>query len=451
MAIADKLTKLETDISNAYDTIETKGGTLPTDKNTNNLSTAIDSIPTGGQPTQEGDFRVRFYDCDGTLLKEEWVNQGEDATPPVTPNYDPDRLTFRGWNHSYTNIQGNTSTGALYTVNDHAIYYFITLNPFVSKTISFTYNAATAGTIDWGDGETTEISSGSSISVSHTYNQSGNYIIKINNTSDYSDNIINNSSSNVSPLLQKVYIGNQYIQTGGNYFYTSLASAGPLFYVFDSNVKAYNNTTGSGIRGSRLNIIILNDNETEFKANSIFDNLSNSYSNKNILVLNDNVISSIGSQGGTSGSAFKFYLSEVDNLYQITQISSGGAFNNSRIKYLNLKSLTSIYANSNCFRYCYNLKEVYFESLTSFPNGENIFSDCYELEAMILNKSTMIPLNSSTSLAAIKKITNILIYVPDSLYTTYINNTYWSVFAGVIKKMSELPTTSHFYAYVKNN
>lgn len=48
MSIASELTKLETDITNAYSAIQTKGGTIPTDKNTNNLPTAISSISGGG-------------------------------------------------------------------------------------------------------------------------------------------------------------------------------------------------------------------------------------------------------------------------------------------------------------------------------------------------------------------------------------------------------------------
>lgn len=47
MSIASKLIKLETDISNAYDSIETKEGTIPANKNTENLKNAILSIPTG--------------------------------------------------------------------------------------------------------------------------------------------------------------------------------------------------------------------------------------------------------------------------------------------------------------------------------------------------------------------------------------------------------------------
>lgn len=51
MAIADKLTKLSTDITNAYDEIENKGGTIPANKNTDNLASAIGSISTGTTPT----------------------------------------------------------------------------------------------------------------------------------------------------------------------------------------------------------------------------------------------------------------------------------------------------------------------------------------------------------------------------------------------------------------
>ena len=50
MSIASKLEKLELDITNAYDAIEDMGGTVPQNKNTNNLDTAIRSIPSGSEP-----------------------------------------------------------------------------------------------------------------------------------------------------------------------------------------------------------------------------------------------------------------------------------------------------------------------------------------------------------------------------------------------------------------
>lgn len=56
MSIASELTNLRTNISNAYDAINTKGGTIPGNKNTANLATAIDSISGGGGKI--GDFNI---------------------------------------------------------------------------------------------------------------------------------------------------------------------------------------------------------------------------------------------------------------------------------------------------------------------------------------------------------------------------------------------------------
>ena len=41
----------------------------------------------GGETPTDGDYLVRFIDYDGTILKEEWVDSGEDATPPDLPDY----------------------------------------------------------------------------------------------------------------------------------------------------------------------------------------------------------------------------------------------------------------------------------------------------------------------------------------------------------------------------
>jgi len=60
MAISDKLTKLSTDITNAYSTINTKGGTIPANKNTDNLATAINSIPVGSQVYNDGYFGLPY-------------------------------------------------------------------------------------------------------------------------------------------------------------------------------------------------------------------------------------------------------------------------------------------------------------------------------------------------------------------------------------------------------
>ena len=44
MAIADRLNKLRTDIEDTYQAINEIGGTIPSDKNTNNIPEAIRSV-----------------------------------------------------------------------------------------------------------------------------------------------------------------------------------------------------------------------------------------------------------------------------------------------------------------------------------------------------------------------------------------------------------------------
>ena len=47
MTIASEITKLNTNLTNAYSAVSNKGGTLPQAQNFDNLSTAISSIPSG--------------------------------------------------------------------------------------------------------------------------------------------------------------------------------------------------------------------------------------------------------------------------------------------------------------------------------------------------------------------------------------------------------------------
>lgn len=51
METADLLAELASDIQDGYSAVQTKGGTIPQNKNTNNLATAISTIPTGITPT----------------------------------------------------------------------------------------------------------------------------------------------------------------------------------------------------------------------------------------------------------------------------------------------------------------------------------------------------------------------------------------------------------------
>ena len=62
-------------------------------------------------------FTVIFIDWDGTVLKRETVEKGENATPPADPQRDG--YTFSNWKGDFTNVQSNKAIIAVY--NGHEI------------------------------------------------------------------------------------------------------------------------------------------------------------------------------------------------------------------------------------------------------------------------------------------------------------------------------------------
>lgn len=62
MTIASEISKLNNNLLDAYSAIGTKGGTVPANKNTDNLTTAINSIPAGTPGTTDSSILIKGYD-----------------------------------------------------------------------------------------------------------------------------------------------------------------------------------------------------------------------------------------------------------------------------------------------------------------------------------------------------------------------------------------------------
>ena len=158
MAISDKLTKLSTDITNAYSTINTKGGTIPANKNTDNLSTAINSIPSGD------------------------------------------------------------SFGSDYPVKDGKTHFWIKIDSdndmiFDLDLISRANNNTI--TVNWGDNTTDTYTAGNNIgfTISHTYSTKGNYRIDISSTEKFTLKTNNSAIQQSIHCIAKTY----FIEIGQNY------------------------------------------------------------------------------------------------------------------------------------------------------------------------------------------------------------------------------------------
>ena len=76
MSISNELNTLKANISNAYNAIQAKGGTIPTNKNTQNLSDAINTIQGGGGGTD--------YFVDSIVVGRYEATELIKTIPPIT-------------------------------------------------------------------------------------------------------------------------------------------------------------------------------------------------------------------------------------------------------------------------------------------------------------------------------------------------------------------------------
>lgn len=130
--------------------------------------------------------RVVFVDYDGTILKDEYCFVGDDLVPPVVPDHTDEGLVFTEWNWD-TSVEKVGPVmmviGACYTTVDGMNHIHIRLTTDLVFSISATF-LTTAGntpfsyTIYWGDDSEPETYTANG-SRTHTYSQSGDYVIKL--------------------------------------------------------------------------------------------------------------------------------------------------------------------------------------------------------------------------------------------------------------------------------
>lgn len=212
----EKLNKILLSKNEIKSAIEFKGvtvGDIPFDE----YSVKIGEISSG--PSSDTTlFKVKWFDYDGTIIKEENVISGDSATPPIVENklsnnIRPD-LTFQDWNiseSSYSSVTTDLNIGATYiTSNGKTMVYIDVLS---ATTITLKMNRVNSGTltIDYGDGTPiiTTTSTGN-VSDSHTYSVKGQYIIYLS-VSDNCQYSIGQSSAvfltGANESIRYVYVG----------------------------------------------------------------------------------------------------------------------------------------------------------------------------------------------------------------------------------------------------
>jgi uncharacterized repeat protein (TIGR02543 family) len=83
-------------------------------------------------------YTVTFKDYNGSTLKTQTVASGAKATAPANPTRTG--YTFTGWDNAFTNVTGNLTVTAQYSINKYTVT-FVSYNGGVMKTQSVNYGA----------------------------------------------------------------------------------------------------------------------------------------------------------------------------------------------------------------------------------------------------------------------------------------------------------------------
>ena len=142
MTIESEITRIKTNIENAYTKAEEKGASMPEVLNSDSLAGCIESIPQGGgsgdgedliENIPEGKYRVRFFDYDGTLLDRQLLNLGDTIVYPEVPNHE--KLNFYGWLDKKDTVSYHYDTTALYTPENDKTWLKIEVNEDLGMTL----------------------------------------------------------------------------------------------------------------------------------------------------------------------------------------------------------------------------------------------------------------------------------------------------------------------------
>lgn len=378
------------------------------------LANKISEIQSG---SEQGDYLVTFWDFDGTILKQEYVNHGEDATPPDEPEHQ--YLVFDTWNMPYTNITEDTDIGAIYNTDDGATYIFIELDESTELEAQSgrlqVSNSSTEITIDWGDGNSDSGSPFSSNVYTHIYAEYGSYIIKVyrssgSGTFNWIDSI--SVGYNRTRYVRKIYLG-------------SNLSNSTIWIANGSEMLEYvsisNSVTNIMFRDCRsLKHIVLPNHITS----TVVDFASGCY-----------ILDKVVSNKLLSTENYTF-----SNCYSLQHINIADELNIKNWIFnscYNLKIFPSIIKGNPTdavFSSCYSLKKITIsDSITSI--GNSIFGYCYNLRQITVLRTTPPTLNSS----AFNQIFNFKIYVPDESVEAYKTATNWTQYASRIYPLSQKP------------
>ena len=390
-----------------------------------NFPGAIASIKTGGSGTtaSAGWNDVTFIDYDGTVLYSYSLEEANTLTElPALPSHEG--LICQGWNWALSDIRSidcPATVGANYITDDGATRLHIRVSKTTYRSVSL-YIMQNADTfVNWGDGSTSTIKGSGQVSIKHTYNNTGDYVISIipgasialGHQSQSYCVLGSTSNTNYLNMLQSVFIGEKIMLVS---------------YSF-SNCNSLKNITFP----SSISMPTLHE-----------------YAFQNCYSLESCTIPSVTST--IRGYAFKDCrsLTSIALPHQVTSIQNYVFYNCYSLDNVSLpRNMSSVYPYTfyncsslktvtiprgcyaiapNAFQKCYSMQKVIFQSLSGGIN-DNAFADCYTMRCYDFSASTVVPNLTSTN-----AFTNISagcqMLIPSALYNTWKSKTNWSYYAS---------------------
>ncbi len=358
------------------------------------------------EPIKTAEYKIRWLDYDGTVLKVEWVNSGNNATPPDDPVHD--NLTFQGWNISHLNIQQDLDIGATYITTDGKTHLYVTVNSVTSLNVLLYLNKSNSSTlsVDWGDGSavSTFTNSGNFNTGTKTYASAGDYVIKMwissgvgtygfGNGTNFTV-CVGGSTQVRRNTLTRLHIGANVTTIGANAFFQCFSL---MSMTLPTNITTIGNNAFQVCHN--LKALILPSNCSSIAT----------------VVWNAN-----------------YNLKNVSIPFSVTTLPTSmfnACFN---LSYITIpSSVTAI--GVNLFFNGWSFKSITIPAgVTSI--GTSAFSGLYTNLEYIFLRTTPPTLASTNSLAGISVISKI--YVPDDSVAAYKSATNWSTYANYIYALS---------------
>lgn len=176
----------EASLTAVADSIREKGGTTGALAFPDGFVSAVQAIQAGGGEAESVKGKaINFYDYDGTIRYSYTLEEAQELNAlPEGPTHDG--LVFDGWTHTLEQVKAAKimlKVGATYATDDGTTRIYIRLEDGrTSPRLGLGINGTVS--VDWGDGTTEDIITGTSISTvkytyMHNYAAAGDYVIRL--------------------------------------------------------------------------------------------------------------------------------------------------------------------------------------------------------------------------------------------------------------------------------